>query len=225
MRELSVADGKSFSLNINEIVGTTVSVVTESGNVNIGKLDSNRTDITTKSGNVTIGKLYSSAKIITDGGNITVTEDKGDAYMAKYAESVLDAETVKGNVIFNDISSGVKLKTTRQAYSKVRFVNILADSSFENADGELEIALPYQRAVLVTKGAGTADVSISNVEYNKKNSVVLSYLNLTSDEVTVTGDSTDPALNTYTDKTTGKVLSKVVVSTASGTAKLRNTAN
>ncbi len=224
--ELSVIGGESFALNIDEIIGSIVNVVTESGNVNIGKLDSNTTDITTKSGNVTVGKLYSSAKIITDGGNITVTEDKGDEYMTKYAESVLDAETKKGNVVFNDISSAVKLKTTDGAYSKVRFANILADSNFENG-GSLEIALPFQRSVLITKGAGTADVWISNIQYEKKDDVACNYLNLTSDQVIVTGDNEDPALNTYTDNTDenkGKVLKKVVVTTTSGTVKIRDTA-
>ena len=219
--ELSINQGKRFSLNIEEIDGTTVNVVTESGSVNIGKLKSDMTDITTKSGNVNIEELYSSVKVITENGNININQEELSKEMAPSV--VIDIQTDRGNVVVNDIQSALNLRTTGNAAVKLRYAHVYANSNIQNGDGNLEIEATYEKYVLVTSGAGSFDVKIAQVEYSNQNTETISYVSLTEADVEViTSGEGDNVTNTYKEIATGDILNVINVTSLSGAVDISN---
>ena len=219
--ELSINQGKGFSLNIEEIDGTTVNVVTESGSVNIGKLKSDMTDITTKSGNVNIEELYSSVKVITENGNININQKDVAQEMA--SSVVIDIQTDRGNVIVNDIQSALNLRTTGNAAVKLRYAHVYANSNIQNGDGNLEIEATYEKYVLVTSGAGSFDVKIAQVEYNNQNTETISFVSLTEADVEViTSGEGDNVTNTYKEIATGNILNILNIVSSSGAVNISN---
>ena len=215
--ELSINQGKKFSLDIQEIDGTTVNVVTESGYVNIGSLKSNMTDITTKSGNVSIAELYSCVKVITTNGNVEINQQ--DINQVSATDTIIDVQTVKGNVNISNISSVLKLKTTGNAAVKLKYAHIYADSFIQNGDGNLEIEVPYEKYVISTHGAGSFDVKIAQVEYTNSNTSKISFVSLTEQDVEVVQDGEN---TTYTEIGTGNILKIMDIESARGQVDISN---